>query len=117
MAKVEKAKQLVHELYQYHGSVGCCLHIVTDDGNIEDNHVDFCVKYAIDKKHKFCQDLAELFKSMSKHERALTLNMWWCPSCKDYTLYEYCGMNGCETKAKKLPEDEREMFALIVGEP
>ncbi len=50
-------------------AVGCCLHIVLDDGNVADSHVQFCVEYAIEKGHKDCEALARKLLSMTRTQR------------------------------------------------
>lgn len=46
-------------LYQTeHGRVGGCLHIVLDDGNIEAENVQFCIKRAEDQGCVLCHPLA-----------------------------------------------------------
>jgi len=52
------------------GGVGCCLHIVTDDGNLEQSNVDFCVQTAIERGHADCLEAARLLAQMSKTQRA-----------------------------------------------
>lgn len=55
-------------LYTRHAA-GCCLHIVLDDGNIEDENVEFCIQYAMDAKHPECEALARKLRSMSRTQR------------------------------------------------
>lgn len=49
--------------------VGCCLHIVLDDGNIKDSDVQFCVDQAKENSHTDCLSLAEKLLIMSKTQR------------------------------------------------
>lgn len=77
-----RAVGMIEQLYHRHAA-GCCLHIVTDDGNIQDKHVDHCVEYAEKMGHRQCHELARLLQSMSVEERAQALGMPWCPQCKD----------------------------------
>jgi hypothetical protein len=51
------------------GGAGCCLHIVLDEGNVDDRSVDFCLDYARRKGHDDCARLAEILRSMSKTQR------------------------------------------------
>ncbi len=46
----------VHALYS-RNSVGCCLHIVLDDGNVDESSVSFCERYAEKRGHDFCLQL------------------------------------------------------------
>lgn len=70
----------VHRLYQGRdecsrdsGSVGGHLHIVLDDGNIEDGHVQFCLDEARRDACETCIRLAELLLEMSLTQRAKLL--------------------------------------------
>lgn len=58
----------VEALYE-RSPTGCCLHIVLDDGNIEDSHVQFCIEYAVENKHSECEVLARKLLMMSKTQR------------------------------------------------
>lgn len=61
---------LVKELYKTEeGGSGCCLHIVTDDGNIEDGSVKFCLDQAIKENHTKCIEIAALMLHMTKTQR------------------------------------------------
>lgn len=51
------------------GAVGCCLHIVLDDGNVEDGSVQYCLEQATEAKHEDCKELAEKLLQMSKTQR------------------------------------------------
>ena len=46
--------KLLEEHFQL-GWCGCCLHIVTEDGNIKDEDVKFCIEWAMKKEHAFCE--------------------------------------------------------------
>ena len=41
----------VREMY-VRSIVGCCLHVVLDDGNIEDSSVEFCIGFAQESGHE-----------------------------------------------------------------
>jgi hypothetical protein len=49
--------------------VGCCWHIVLDDDNIEDGHVEYCINYAAEKGHQDCIALGPLMLSASRTQR------------------------------------------------
>lgn len=67
---------LVLKLYQtYDGGAGCCLHIVLDDGNVNDSSVDFCIKCAQDEGHPECEALARLLRQMSRTQRKKLASM------------------------------------------
>lgn len=47
----------------------CCLHIVIDDGNVEDGHVRWCLENAASKKHADCEELARFLLTLCPSER------------------------------------------------
>ena len=113
--EIEKVRELTTELYsQYMKGTGCCLHILTDDSNIEDHHVDFCVDYAEkavakgpdkhDHDHKDCLALAKLYQQLTKRERAIALRMGWCPTCEDYSCCGIC--HDCDGSLDPIPDED-----------
>lgn len=67
---VPEVAPLVRALYASPGGgVGCCLHIVLDDGNVDDKSVDFCLRTALMRGHPECERLALLLRRMSKTQR------------------------------------------------
>lgn len=64
---VPEVLPLVHKLFER--GVGCCLHIVLDEGNVEDSHVEFCNQTAIASGHEQCIFIAGLLKKMSRTQR------------------------------------------------
>jgi hypothetical protein len=50
-------------------AVGCCLHILLDDGNIKNHHAEFCLKQARELAHADCIALAEKIVLMSQSQR------------------------------------------------
>jgi hypothetical protein len=48
---------------------GCCLHIVLDDGNLENGFVDYCLEYATTNGHEECMAVAKIVQRMSKTQR------------------------------------------------
>lgn len=65
---VPEVLPLVQTVYA-HSAVGCCLHIVLDDHNVEDGHVKFCLERAHEAQHHVCITLAEKLLRMSKTQR------------------------------------------------
>jgi len=59
---------LVREIYKSHAA-GCCLHILTDDGNVADDHAEFCLKTAREEGHLVCQRAAEMLVAMTRTQR------------------------------------------------
>ncbi len=71
MAKptIPQVLPLVRALYRRNGA-GCCLHIVLDDSNIHDSHVDFCIAQASASNHDDCLELGRQLRLMSKTQRS-----------------------------------------------
>ena len=74
---VDRARELVTRLYSGEdpctrgtGPVGGHLHIVLDDGNLANHHVDFCLLSAMSEKCATCTELAHLLMAMSRTQRA-----------------------------------------------
>ena len=65
---VPEVLPLVQTIYARH-CAGCCLHIVLDDGNVDDDEVQFCLDRAVTAGHADCQRCAELLVRMSKTQR------------------------------------------------
>jgi hypothetical protein len=65
---VPEVLPLVWDLYD-RSLDGCCLHIVLDDGNVDDASVKFCMRYAEEMVHWECLCLAETLLHMSKTQR------------------------------------------------
>lgn len=69
-------KDCIRRIYEDH-CVGCCLHVVTDDGNVDDDSIAFCITYAKEQGHPFCEEVARLLlrAPMSMRREA-------CPACE-----------------------------------
>lgn len=68
--KVPDVLPLVRALYlRPGGSVGCCLHIVLDDRNLDNSSVDFCVQQAREHSHADCESLALMLRQMTITQR------------------------------------------------
>jgi hypothetical protein len=67
---VPEVMELVWDYYEIPG-VGCggSLHIVLDDDNVEDHHVEFCQRYAEDHGDHEGELLAQILLRMSKTQR------------------------------------------------
>ena len=50
-------------------SVGGNLHIVLDDGNIHDDHIQFCLDQCVERNDKEGEKLCRLLLSMSRTQR------------------------------------------------
>ncbi len=72
--KTLAAAELVRQLYATeYGAVGGTMHVVTDDWNLEDDHVAFCVKESQNCGGPLEQKVAAAFAAMTEAERASTL--------------------------------------------
>ena len=61
---------LVKALYErWEGGVGCCLHVLLDDGNVEDCFARSSIDRAIERGHVDCERLARLIYRMSWTQR------------------------------------------------
>lgn len=61
---------LVRAVYQRpRGGTGCCLHIITDDGNIDQSFADSVVASARERGHPECIAAAEMLARMSRTQR------------------------------------------------
>jgi hypothetical protein len=63
-----RIKRRVTQLFNRSGA-GCCLHIVVEDGNLRDDHVDFCIKEATDHRHSECEALARDIRALTEEQR------------------------------------------------
>lgn len=67
---------LVRAYYAKHPTGGS-LHIVLDDNNVEDGHVEYCIKYAHEQGDEEGRLLGELLLRMSKTQRLRIAGSWW----------------------------------------
>ncbi len=64
-------RPLIHAIYaKPMGGAGCCLHIVTDDRNVDDGSVDHCIESARERGHDDCLEAAQMLRQMSKTQRS-----------------------------------------------
>lgn len=66
------AADAVNELYEVHAAGGSA-HIVTDDWNLENHSIEFCIGYAKDEGDDIALDVLHLFKELRVGERATAL--------------------------------------------
>ena len=59
---------LMYAVYDRH-CVGCCAHIVTDDGNVRDKDAQFCLEQAKEEQHLDCLALCEALVQLSPTQR------------------------------------------------
>jgi hypothetical protein len=65
-----KLIQLAKEYYAIEGNgVGGNLHIILDDGNIENNHIEYCLELSRQKNDLKGIELCELLLKISKTQR------------------------------------------------
>lgn len=74
LADHDALRTLLRVLYERHGT-GCCLHVVVDDHNVDDSSVDFCLGWAKEHGHSFCELLAQRLRALPEHERRFVLNV------------------------------------------
>jgi len=57
-------------------SMGGCLHIVLEDGNTENEHVQWCVDHAIEKGDELGAAVAKVMLAMSRTQRRKLCRIW-----------------------------------------
>ncbi|MBX4215763.1 hypothetical protein KW797_02350 [Candidatus Parcubacteria bacterium] len=67
---------LVRSLYA-RSCVGCCLHVVLDDGNIEDDDVAWSRDLAIERSCQECAVIADLLAEFTDAERWAIYKSGW----------------------------------------
>ncbi len=63
------AKELARDLEELSEDGGCCLHIAIEDFNVSDEHLDACKRYAEERDHTECAELAARFKALIPEDR------------------------------------------------
>lgn len=58
----------ISAIYAGHGA-GCCLHIVTDDGNVEADSVRYCLAQAKKRQHPECVKVANMLLALKEPQR------------------------------------------------
>jgi hypothetical protein len=76
---VPEALPLTRAIYR-RSSVGCCLHIVLDDGNVETAHVASCLDYARENGHADCIAAAEALLRMTVTQRRKIIRLTHFPA-------------------------------------
>ena len=72
--RTRAAAALVDRIYD-HSCVGANAHIVTDDWNLEDSHIDWCLKEALaENYHQSTPDQLAIEKAALESLRALTMD-------------------------------------------
>lgn len=70
---IEDALDIANWYYEYHGAGGW-LHVVLDDGNLEDDMVDASIHNGLDKGDIVCYLLAILIRTMTEDNREILYN-------------------------------------------
>lgn len=75
----QRIRELVNIIYENYSGVGGELHIVLDDGNLEDSSINWCLNNSIAKitneeEKKIYTECAELLLKLSYSSRKRTLN-------------------------------------------
>ena len=72
-ATIHVTPELIEKFATYHqreeNSAWGSLHIVLDDGNFENGHVDFCIEYALEKGDLDGWQLAKILRQLSISQR------------------------------------------------
>lgn len=77
----------IEDLYSVN-CAGCCLHIVLDDHNLEDGHVDFCIRYASSREHEGCREIGNALRERTFEHRRNLIESWLGYSLDDDTETE-----------------------------
>lgn len=96
LAEAMRAQELFLRLYKRH-SAGCCLHVVLDDGNADDEVVRWTlVNVGGDacKDPAECRELAEILLRMSKTQR-LKLGRGYEAAYRDWQLRKGASKEPC----------------------
>ena len=67
----------VAQQYAIDNPVGGSLHIVTDDSNLQDQHVSYCLDHALEKGDHYGACLALLLLHMTKTQRGKVSSQWY----------------------------------------
>lgn len=68
--KVPEAAELIRQIYaSAGGGSGCCLHLVTDDHNLERHFVEWSAEYARERGHELCERTARMLAAMTRSQR------------------------------------------------
>lgn len=76
--KVPEVAARIRKIYDSEdGGAGCCLHVLTDDGNFDS--ADWCMKRAHERGHTFCEETALMLTKMtpSQVRRAVARGTNW----------------------------------------
>jgi hypothetical protein len=63
--------------YAGENEIGGALHIVTDDGNLDDSHVEWCITYAVSQDDYYGAALALLLMQMTRTQRGKVSKEWY----------------------------------------
>lgn len=83
---IRRLDVLVGAIYELN-EVGCCLHIVLDDGNWKREHVQWCLERT---EHGVCREVAELLLKLDDNERRLRLKFAHIDFKSDLATLEAC---------------------------
>jgi hypothetical protein len=67
----------VSAAYANEHPTGGALHIVVDDGNLEDSSVEFCYGFALEEDDGYGAALALLLSRMTRSQRGRVANRWY----------------------------------------
>lgn len=67
---------LLKDYYPNHRSGGS-LHIVLEDGNVDNKHVEYCKQYAIERGDADGARIADILLTMTKTQRRKAAYLWF----------------------------------------
>ena len=56
-----RAVAAIQRVYEFHGAGGAC-HIVTDDENVDDSHIEFCYEWLEENKAEYRQEEYDAYR-------------------------------------------------------
>lgn len=66
----QDVRRTIKLIYQTeYGAAGCCLHIITDDRNYDDESAEVCVRQAEGSRHLMCLMVARFLRRLTREER------------------------------------------------
>ncbi len=68
------AVPLIRSIYFRHGA-GCCMHIVTDDYNLSNSSVEFCLNFARENNCAECEECAKVMLTLTVTARKKAIDL------------------------------------------
>lgn len=93
--EIEELSQLISKLYEADGAGGA-LHIVVDDGNLDDYFIKYCIDYCNSEEEKndpnreLCLEIAHKMLKLTYEQRVLLYYLGDVSPCSKTTCSEEC---------------------------